>query len=306
MYDIIPDIHGQYEKLQGLLQRLGYYRRNGAWRHAESERRIVFLGDYIDRGPENAKVIRTVRELMDADKALAIMGNHELNAIHFHSRCETTGQFLRSHSDDNIKQHKAFLEEFPLDQAHTREQIDWMKRLPLFLEFEHFRVVHACWSSDSVSVLEQHTQSGVLGEEALLKAASKDHELYEHLETVTKGPEISLPEGYSFSDKGGKTRNRVRVAWWKSAPKQWSDIAMSVPDPDLLPSIPLDPRLGIATYGANEKPVFFGHYWMVGTPTLQSPNALCLDYSAGIDGPLLAYRFDSDNQSITTDNIVFC
>jgi hypothetical protein len=36
------------------------------------------------------------------------------------------------------------------------------------------------------------------------------------------------------------------------------------------------------------KPVFFGHYWLPGPPELELPNALCLDFSAGKDGPLAA------------------
>lgn len=304
MYDIIPDIHGQFAKLQGILDRLGYVRRAGTWRHADADRRIVFLGDYIDRGPENGKVIKAVRELIDDGKALAIMGNHELNAIHFHSRCESTGQYLRPHNEDNIKQHKAFLSEFPLDASETRAQIDWMKRLPLFLELEHFRVVHACWSSASISTLGQKTEGGVLDEELLLGAASKSHELYEHVETVTKGPEIPLPQGYSFADKEGKIRSHIRVAWWQNRPERWADIALSVPDISSLPSAPLDSTVEVKTYDSAEKPVFFGHYWLTGTPVLQSKNALCLDYSAGKDGPLIAYQFNPECPILSTENIV--
>jgi hypothetical protein len=47
-------------------------------------------------------------------------------------------------------------------------------------------------------------------------------------------------------------------------------------------------RLGAAT----DKPTFFGHYWMEGKPALQSDTAVCVDYSAGRGGPLVAYRWD--------------
>lgn len=304
MYDIIPDIHGQFAKLQGLLDRLGYTRRNGTWQHADRERRIVFLGDYIDRGPENGQVIQTVRELIDAGRALAIMGNHELNAIHYHSRCENTGQFLRPHNADNTRQHESFLAEFPLHEAKTRAQIDWMKGLPLFLELDHFRAVHACWSTTSIAALGQNVKDGVLREELLLNAASKSHELFDHIETLTKGPEIPLPEGYSFADKEGKIRDHVRIAWWNAAPRHWRDIALSVPDPASLPTSPLKPGMQVTTYANDEKPVFFGHYWLTGTPVLQSANALCLDYSAGKDGPLVAYRFNTERSRLDLDNIV--
>lgn len=41
------------------------------------------------------------------------------------------------------------------------------------------------------------------------------------------------------------------------------------------------------------KPVFFGHYWMTGSPRPQSSTAACVDYSAGKGGPLMAYRWDA-------------
>ena len=59
MYDVIPDIHGQSEKLKGALGNLGYRERNGAWRHSEPKRHVVFLGGFVDRGSDNWEVIRT-------------------------------------------------------------------------------------------------------------------------------------------------------------------------------------------------------------------------------------------------------
>mgnify|MGYP006166943737 CR=1 FL=1 len=69
--DIIPDIHGQAEKLRVALKNLGWRRNGTTWLHHEPDRQIVFLGDFIDRGPENGAVIRIVRELMDAGRAQA-------------------------------------------------------------------------------------------------------------------------------------------------------------------------------------------------------------------------------------------
>jgi hypothetical protein len=46
--------------------------------------------------------------------------------------------------------------------------------------------------------------------------------------------------------------------------------------------------LGFA-YRSDAPPVFFGHYWLRGAPILQPANALRLDYSVGLGGPLMAY-----------------
>lgn len=47
-YDIIGDIHGQASTLEQMLLRLGYRDEGGVFRHPE--RKVVYLGDFIDRG----------------------------------------------------------------------------------------------------------------------------------------------------------------------------------------------------------------------------------------------------------------
>jgi len=51
------------------------------------------------------------------------------------------------------------------------------------------------------------------------------------------------------------------------------------------------------------KPVFFGHYWMTGLPTIQSNKVACVDYSAGKGGSLRAYRWSGEGQ-LTNSNFV--
>jgi len=50
MYDLIGDIHGHADELRALLTKLGYNQLEGSWSH--ENRKVVFLGDYIDRGPK--------------------------------------------------------------------------------------------------------------------------------------------------------------------------------------------------------------------------------------------------------------
>ena len=75
MYDIIGDIHGQYGKLVALLSKMDYVLSDGVWTPPNG-RMAVFLGDLIDRGPEQIKVLETVRAMCDAGLALCVMGNH--------------------------------------------------------------------------------------------------------------------------------------------------------------------------------------------------------------------------------------
>ena len=95
-YDIIGDIHGQADKLEALLRTLGYRDTAGAWRH--QERQAIFVGDFLDRGPAQVRSIDIARRMVDAGAALAVMGNHELNAIAWHTPDPRhPGDFLRSH-----------------------------------------------------------------------------------------------------------------------------------------------------------------------------------------------------------------
>lgn len=301
--DIIPDIHGQAEKLRLALQNLGWRRNGTTWLHPDPDRQIVFLGDFIDRGPENGAVIRIVRELMDAGRAQAIMGNHELNALHFHTADPETGAPLRPHDKDNLFQHESFLKEFPLGASHTKDVLDWMKGLPLFIETDEFRAVHAAWIQPAIDKLREQTGTGILSQDQLIRAAQKNDALYELAEAVAKGPEARLPHPHSFVDKGKKVRHHVRVKWWNGDARNWRQLAKSVPDVNQLPDGPLPDDLFAQIYPVGDKPVFFGHYWMSGEPELQSANALCLDYSAGTDGPLVTYRHISGAKGLSLKNI---
>lgn len=304
MFDVIPDIHGQVHKLTARLVSLGYSDRSGAWRHSDPQRQCVFLGDFIDRGPANGTVIDIVRRMVDAGTALAIMGNHELNAIHFHTRDPESGMPLRLHSQKNTVQHAAFLREFPFGSAVAAEAIAWMRSLPLFVEANGARFVHACWEEAVIEELAAISDRGVLQPEQLIMAGRKGEKLHGLLETTTKGPEAKLPQGYSFCDKGGHVRNKVRLKWWEGSARTWRDVAISVPDPLALPAQKLPDGIVKSVYPSKAPIVFFGHYWLDGATTLQAPNALCLDYSAGKDGPLIAYRMQEVGASIDLANIV--
>lgn len=78
---------------------------------------------------------------------------------------------------------------------------------------------------------------------------------------------------------------------------------MSVPDISKIPDEPLPENLVTSIYPAADKPVFFGHYWMSGVPELQSRNALCLDYSAGADGPLVTYTHLAGSRDLSLSNL---
>ncbi|MEF8766826.1 polynucleotide kinase-phosphatase [Candidatus Accumulibacter contiguus] len=77
-FDIIGDIHGCRSELETLLGRLGY--DVGAARHPDG-RKVVFLGDLVDRGPDIPGVLRIVMKMVEADSALCVPGNHEMKLL---------------------------------------------------------------------------------------------------------------------------------------------------------------------------------------------------------------------------------
>ena len=105
MYDLIGDIHGHADELVQLLEALGYQKVQGTYRH--SERKVIFVGDFIDRGPKIRQVLEIVRPMIEGGHALAVMGNHELNALAYHTEDpESPGKYLRRRSDKNVGQHR--------------------------------------------------------------------------------------------------------------------------------------------------------------------------------------------------------
>jgi len=84
-YDVIGDIHGYAAPLESLLRRMGYVPHGTCWR-APHGRKAIFVGDLIDRGPEQVRVVETVRSMVDDCQALCVLGNHEFNAIGWATR----------------------------------------------------------------------------------------------------------------------------------------------------------------------------------------------------------------------------
>jgi len=141
--DIIGDIHGELAALQALLYHLGY--RDG--RHPQG-RRLVFVGDLCDRGPDSPGSIALVQGLVESGQAFAVMGNHELNLLRG-DRKDGNNWFWDVINPDEDK-----FEPYRRVDPDQRERIlAFLASLPLMLHREDLRIVHAAWDEDSVSRL---------------------------------------------------------------------------------------------------------------------------------------------------------
>ena len=303
-YDIIGDIHGQYDKLIGLLNHLGYADCNGVWSH--STHKAIFVGDlidnkHIDAGISQLKTVMLVKAMVEAGSALCIMGNHEFNAITWllpNPDDQTT--FLREHNNNNHNQHKNFLAEVVEDSSLHHEIIEWFKTLPLWLELPAgIRVIHAAWIEEYQSVLKPYlTENNCLTDELVIRASRKGSAEYVALEALCKGLEIELPEGHGFKDKHGARRTGIRIRWWRNlTDSTYKEVALVPEDArDSIPDLPIE-QLNLREKGYTGVPVFFGHYWFSGQPEPVANNIACVDYSAGKSGdtPLVAYRWEGES-----------
>ena len=66
---------------------LDYVEIEGIFRHPV--RQMIFVGDFIDRGPQQPEVLQIARSMCEAGVAKAVMGNHEFNAIGWATRIRT-------------------------------------------------------------------------------------------------------------------------------------------------------------------------------------------------------------------------
>lgn len=178
--DVVGDIHGCFEALRSLVEKLGYSRGPTGWFHPEG-RRIIFVGDYIDRGSEPVKSTALVRQLCDDGVAFALLGNHDVNAIQFSLRSDVRGMmdpsrahreacavldksappmthWLRKHhgSGDvpkNIHQHINTLRNTTAEQYESI--VRWTCRLPAWIELPGLRAVHAAWITPAMQKLDK-------------------------------------------------------------------------------------------------------------------------------------------------------
>ena len=258
------------------------------------------MGDYIDRGPKIRETVQIVRAMVESDNAVALMGNHEYNALCFHAQ-DPKGGHLREHSTKNIMQHYETLEQYRYFTEEYEEVLEWFKTLPLYYEDNNYKAVHACWDNKNIELLRKKLVDDKLNDELLQESVVKGTRFNEAIDQTLKGKEMKMPKGTSFYDKDGNQRTEIRIKWWED-PSKMTYKSISVLSLDNLPEHPIpDAKLKTMDfYAEDDKNVFFGHYWLQGEPSLFKNNICCLDYSVAKQGKLVAYSLNGEN--ILNDN----
>ena len=307
-YDFIGDIHGHAQLLERILLKLGYQSEGNSYVASDGERKVVFLGDYIDRGPQNRRVIEIVRSMTETGQAIALMGNHEFNAICYHTRSSSGNDYLRPHIYKNKTQHESFLLEYQTDSAELEETISWFRSLPIWWEDPDVRAIHACWYEPAREFLFDHGLTDPQGQiitddwEVFVEEHDSDDQMnpFRALEILIKGPELFLGKE-AYTDNQGYKRKHGRLKWWNPEPKNFGELVALGKDGSEGPFSEIQFNEQQQYLYASDKQIFFGHYAQF--EMVLQPKLCCLDLRAGHGGPLFAYSW-SGEKSLTTANLV--
>src|SRR5262245_38931873 len=217
--DVVADVHGEIDALHSLLHLLGYDRDG---RHPQS-RRLVFLGDLIDRGPDSPAVVRVVADMVLAGQAQCVLGNHELNVM-LGERKHGNSWFFGANEEALDRSGKTVPSK-PADERLRESAFDFFLRLPLALERPDVRVVHACWQPAMIyaarretNVLQLYERFRTQIEEQIRQEGLENpvdralrHQNHNPVKVLTSGLEQRARTPYEAS---GKVRKEERVEWW--------------------------------------------------------------------------------------------
>lgn len=135
----VGDIHGMYEKLITLMDKI---------RFDPEEDLLVFLGDYIDRGPDPVKCLQHVYDLQRRfpDSVICLLGNHEVMMSSYLMEKRVSyntliGDYSESWLENGGFQTLQQLNE--LDADKREELLAWVTDLPVTYRYQEFFFCHA-------------------------------------------------------------------------------------------------------------------------------------------------------------------
>jgi serine/threonine protein phosphatase 1 len=211
---VIGDIHGQSNAMMRLLDRIDA----SIGQREHDEARLIFVGDYIDRGEFSQEVLAALVELTAAfpETVTALMGNHEKMMLDFLDRPEERGsRWLRngglqtlasfgiggvtagSRDEAMLRARDEFADAVPDDW------VAWMRALPLQTRSGNVHIVHAAADPD-LPMDEQPERTLLWGSAAFLRQPRLDGIWVVHGHTVVDRPEaragrIAVDTGAVFS-----------------------------------------------------------------------------------------------------------
>lgn len=140
-FDIIGDVHGCYAELVSLLQKLGYQvqetDQEGYWGYkvsAPAGRKVVFVGDLVDRGPASHKVLRLAMSMVEHGQALCVPGNHD----------DKLRRYLKGNKVKVAHGLAETIEQLETEPESFRQEVGrFLRKLPYHLELDQGKLLVA-------------------------------------------------------------------------------------------------------------------------------------------------------------------
>jgi hypothetical protein len=293
MYDIIGDVHGYATLLKKLLKKLGYEKNDASYSH--TSKKAVFIGDFINRGPEVRETVQIVRSMVESGNAYAINGNHELNALIFYIRDKFGNPIMQKNITGFFNTQKSFVSYAEEWKNHRK----WMRTLPLFLEFDQLRVVHACWKDENIDYLKNNLVAGLKLKKNFLTKIYQEPDSIEgkSIWQTTRGLFFDLPKDLSIRNNKKMSIRSFRMNWWDSSEGKTFD-QLSFESKFRLPdyTVPVELMPKISPYPDEAPIVIFGHYCKGEGPYILKPNVCCIDSCVVGTRILSAYSWDGEDK----------
>ena len=120
----MSDIHGDLLAFKRMLKKISFN---------EKEDSLIINGDILDRGEHGIELIFMVKDMVDAGYAVAIKGNHELYAQRFMEGKLSAKEWTSYSGGATLR------ELLELDDKKKEELLDFIKKMPLYIEYEGFK-----------------------------------------------------------------------------------------------------------------------------------------------------------------------
>ena len=295
--DFVGDIHANSKKLIALIEKLGYCKTLDSWKHPEN-RQLVILGDFINAGLDNKQTLSILHSLWKNNTALIIIGNHEYFLAWYYFKFGKN--IFISPKPALLKDYESILSEFYKSTDELCEYVEWLMKLPFYIENDKFRAVHAYWSNENIEQLKPFENLFQLFK-FFETSKSKEKKLKNAVNETIEGLKLPLYVSCKM-DKPIK----YRIKWWQNIYSKPLPLSIMTHKPVKCPGVIVTPELlpGFKYYAETEKPIFFGHYWFQTLPYLLRNNASCLDFGASKGGYLAAYRWNGEKE-LNAENLVY-
>lgn len=216
--DVIGDVHGEIDPLRALLAQLGYDERG---RHAEG-RRVVFIGDLTDRGPDSVAVGELAMDWVGRGAAECLLGNHELNILK--EDLKHGNSWILDPTARELEAGREFGHCRVASDGFRRRYADFLATLPVALERDDLRLVHAAWVPGEMDALRRATGpvldifdrydaqvAAQLGMEGVAARANAEWDEW-HVRIKHRSATVPLLPALGETDERHQMGNPVRVA----------------------------------------------------------------------------------------------